>query len=321
MITLFFLHAVQAQSRNNIIVFPDGYWLEDTTTSAPSRPFQLARFEHVFAVLDEETAKVVANSAYLKIFSGIKQQTMVADEGHYRGIYIAGEENYVELFGPADLDLDGPPSTPGTMGIGLNTERVKGLEQIKLKLDKNGLSSKITSFHRTFGNNTVDWFRGLELNPPPNASPAKPDKPGTEIFIAEIQPGYFDVPEANKPASKGKDDLVSLRRYHQNDYQHKLMKSISGITLAITRKDWLVFRPMLLASGYKINEHNNEANVTGDVNMTFLFVPRENVGIRKIDFILNEGVYDKHIEILGRSRLEVGPESHAVWTFDPQGGK
>jgi hypothetical protein len=317
LIPLFFVYAAQAQIERKSFVFPDRVSLEADSATDIDHPTQLARFEHVFTVLDEETVQAVRKSAYMQAFSEVTQKTLLSDEGHAHGSFIAGEENYVELFGPKDLDIDGPTCAPGLLGIGLNTERINGLEPIMHKLHKSSLPFEIRSFHRPMGNRQVDWFRGLALPSSLDGSVERSGKPETEIFISEYFPSYLDIPEANKPAAKGKDDIVSLRRYHQNDYYHRLMKNVCGLKLAITSEDWSVFKPMLESSGYKISEHNSGASATGDIDITLLFVQRENVGVRRIDFILNEGVHDKHIEILGHSRLEVASDAHAVWTFDP----
>jgi hypothetical protein len=103
-----------------------------------AHPEPLARFAHVYAVFDDETAKVVASSAYLRDFSGLVAKTTREDEGHYHGRYILGRESYVELFGPADYDLDEPPAAVGLIGIGLNSEHVGGLERLKSAVEGKG---------------------------------------------------------------------------------------------------------------------------------------------------------------------------------------
>jgi Family of unknown function (DUF5829) len=286
-----------------------------------ARPHLLARFDHVFGVLDEGTARAIAGSAYLRDFSGFYEKTTVADEGHYHGIYLMGRESFVELFGPADLNLDGPPAAVGLVGIGLATEQVGAIERMEPLVEKNGLSVGLQTFHKVFGGQKVDWFKGLGPADSLNGDIEKSPIPNVEVFASEFIPSYFEVPEANKAPSMGPDDVISVARYNRRDYADRLLKDVSGATLAVTREDWSKLRAMLVAGGFHVSVGSAGARASGDVVLNFLFVPREQVGLREIDFALNSKTGMRHVEILGRSRLVVGPRAEAVWTFEPGQGK
>jgi hypothetical protein len=282
-------------------------------------PGAQARFEHVFTVLDAETAAAVADSGYLRDFSGLQAKTISSDEGHYHGLYISGRENFLELFGPADLNLDEKTPTPvGQVGIGLNVEQIDGLLRMKPLVEKNGVPVVMRTFHKSLGGRSVDWFKGLGPPSVMDGGVERSTLPQVEIFAAEFIPSYFDVPEANKPPSMGPDDVVSLARYHRRDFAGRLLNNITAVTLAITRDDWPTVRAMLVAAGYRISELRAGARATGDIVLSFQFVPRRQVGLRRVDFGLTSSPGIRHVEVLGHSRLEVGPRAEAVWTFEPR---
>jgi hypothetical protein len=279
-------------------------------------PRQLARFEHVYTVLDQDTAQAIRDSAYLRDFCGVQEKTTQSDEGHYHGTYILGRENYVELFGPADVSLDGPPAAVGLIGMGLNTERLGGLEPLKRAIEENNLPVEIRTFHKTFNGRTVDWFKGLAPAKTLDNQAEKSPLPTAEIFVAEFIPSYFEVPEADKPPSLGPRDLVSLARYHRRDYAGKLLKNVTAVEVAITHEDWRALRATLAGAGYTLTEDGTEARAAGDVELKFQFVDRpQQMGLRRVNFSLNSKPGTQHVEVLGRSRLVVGPGANAVWTF------
>lgn len=279
---------------------------------------QSAKLEVVYAVLDADTAKAIADSPYLRDFSGKVQETMQgSDEGHYRGIYIFGRENYVELFGPADINLDGPRAAAGCAGLELNVERVGGLAQLKPRVQQNGLTVDIRTFHRDFKGRTVDWFKSL-ATPAQLSATNQCLTPTTEVSIEEYVPSYLEAPEANKPASQGPEDVVSRARYHHNDYTAQLVQAISGVKLAIRRKDWPAMKAMLAAADYRITETRTGAQAVGDVHVTLMFVSDQQTGLREVDFQLNSTPGTRHVQMLGHSRLVVGPTAQAVWSFEPR---
>lgn len=290
-----------------------------STVAAQAQP--LAPFSHVFAVLDESTAKAIAGSPYLHDFSGLQEKTMVSDEGHYHGIYLFGRETYVELFGPADTNLDGPPSAVGMVGMGLQVEQIGGTERMKAAVEKNGQPVEQQTFHKAFGERKVDWYRGLGFPDPPGSETGKSPAPRAMIFAAEFIPSYFEVPEANKAPSLDATDTISRARYQRRDYAARLLQNVSAVDVAITREDWPMFRAMLAGGGFRTTETGTGARAVGNIVATFQFVPREQMGLRRVAFVLNSKPGAQHIEVLGRSQLTVGPGAAAVWTFAPTRGK
>jgi len=58
------------------------------------------------------------------------------------------------------------------------------------------------------------------------------------------------------------------------------------------------------------------AQPTGDAALDFVFVPRAQAGVRRIEFTLNRAPGERREERLGHSRLVIGPAAHASWIFD-----
>jgi hypothetical protein len=284
-------------------------------TMGVANPKLIARFEHVYALLDAQTARAVSESDYLRNFCGLEQRTITSDEGHYRGMYLFGRDSYVELFAPGNTSLDKKDGGfDHLVGIGLNTERLGRLEQLKPAIEHNGLEIGIRTYHKNLGGQNVDWVRQLAAVADDNATPG----PNVQIFVAEYVPSYMDNPEADKAPSLGPDDVVSVARYlRRGNYRNRLLKNISAAHVAITREDWPRMRAILAGAGFRISESRSDARAVGDVPLSFQFVEPKHIGLQRVNFILNSRPGSRHVELIGRSRLVVGPEAEAVWTFYP----
>ena len=287
------------------------------TLAAHAAP--LAGLEEIYAVLDEPTARAVAASATLRRFGGLQAKTSSSSEGHYRGLYLFGRESFLELFAPAELDLDHPDAAAagGRFGVGLASDRVGDLDRLKAAAEARGLRVEEATSRKTLGGHEVDWFRSLE--PAAIAKDGQPAPPGFEAYAVEYLPGFFDVPEAGKPPALGPGDQVSRARYHRPDYDAaRPMRNLAGATLAVAREDWQRLRPLFEAAGWRVEEHAAGARAAGDATLDFVFVPRAHAGVRRIVFALNRAPGRRRAERLGHSRLVIGPGATAGWSFDPR---
>ena len=283
--------------------------------SAQAAP--LAGLEEIYAVLDEPTARAAAASDTLRRFGGLQIRTTSSSEGHYRGLYLLGRASFLELFAPADFDLDhpAPAEATGRFGVGLATDRAGDIDRVKAAAEAGGLRIEARTSHKTLGGREVDWFRSIE--PAAMANDDHPAPPGFEAYVVEYVPTFFDVPEAGKPAALGPDDVVSRARYHRPDYDAaRSMRDVSGATLAVAREDWRRLRPLFEAAGYRTEERATGGRATGDATLDFVFVPRAHAGVRRVEFTLNRAPGKRRQERVGRSTLVVGPGAHASWVFD-----
>ena len=132
----------------------------------------------------------------------------------------------------------------------------------------------------------------------------------------EYRPEYFADPRGNtEPAAHPAD--VGRERYLPDTYRDRLMRDVTSIRLAVTRRDLDSTVPLLRAGGFSVRSTPDGGVVArgGGTTIRFDAVPREEAGLRQVTFALNDAVASKHVERIGRSVLTVGPGPRAVWTF------
>lgn len=77
---------------------------------------------------------------------------------------------------------------------------------------------------------------------------------------------------------------------------------------------------MLRAAGFEI-EASADVLSAQDVDTTIELhaTTGDTVGMQQVEFMLANDVPTEHVEVIGRSRLTVGPGERAVWDFSAQG--
>lgn len=99
------------------------------------------------------------------------------------------------------------------------------------------------------------------------------------------------------------------------------MRDVTAVHLAVTEGDLADTVPLLRAGGFAVRRLPGGGVVAehGGTTIRLDVVPREQAGLRRVDMSLNGPAKTRHVERLGHSTLTVGPGSHAVWTFAPNG--
>lgn len=269
---------------------------------------QLLFYNHAYGVLDRETADAIEHSAYLREFANFQIRTTTGAGGQvWTGRYLMGRETYLELFGVGDLP--GPDGVLGAGGLGLSAERSGDLARAAGRLPGLGVPEPI-EFQQTrdFGDGVpVPWFDAV-------LTTAAYD--GFGAWGMEYRPEYFADPRGNtEPAAHPGD--VGRERYLPDTYRDRLMRDVTSIRLAVTRRDLDSTVPLLRAGGFSVRSAPDGGIVArgGGTTIRFDAVPREEAGLRQVTFALNDAVASKHVERIGRSVLTVGPGPRAVWTF------
>ncbi|MEV7451137.1 DUF5829 family protein [Streptomyces nigra] len=269
---------------------------------------QLLFYNHAYGVLDRETADAIEHSAYLREFANFQVRTTTGAGGQvWTGRYLMGRETYLELFGVGDLP--GPDGVLGAGGLGLSAERSGDLARAAGRLPGLGVPEPI-EFQQTrdFGDGVpVPWFDAV-------LTTAAYD--GFGAWGMEYRPEYFADPRGNtEPAAHPGD--VGRERYLPDTYRDRLMRDVTSIRLAVTRRDLDSTVPLLRAGGFSVRSAPDDGIVArgGGTTIRFDAVPREEAGLRQVTFALNDAVASKHVERIGRSVLTVGPGPRAVWTF------
>lgn len=262
---------------------------------------------HVYAVVDDETAEAIKTSHALNEFAYFTVQTIVPGDGRkWTGRYLTGKETYLELFALADLKESGEPGVRGLTVIALGIDRVGGLESLGARLKLSGVSARTTMEKVRRGDMDVDWFKLLEIH---SAGPFG-------IFAMEYAEPFFRFVR-NKEAAEGRDDVVSRERFNEDEYRNRQMRDISGVEVGVERDRYKTHEPMLQAAGFRLRESGSRLIAEGpDVNLQFVFVGPESIGLRKVDFVLNRSVKERKIETIGNSTLTIGPGTRASWVFN-----
>jgi hypothetical protein len=277
----------------------------DTGGPPPGR--QLLHFNHAYGVFDRATADAIEHSDYLRAFANFQVRTTTGAGGEtWTGRYLMGRETYLELFGVGDVP--GQDGTLGSAGMGVSTEREGDIAAVTRRLRDLGVANPVT-FRQTrdFGDGKpVPWFDAVFTTEQYDAFSA---------WAMEYLPAYFADPRSNtEPPSHPGD--VGRERYLNDDYRDHLMRDVTGVRIAVTARDLAATVPLLRAGGFVVREGTGGAvALRGGTTLTFTAVPREHAGVRRIELSLNHPVAYRHVEVLGHSRLVVGPGARAVWTF------
>jgi hypothetical protein len=146
----------------------------------------VAFLDHVFGVVDSDTAAAIATSDFLPHFGRFKVATVVADHESWTGRYLFGRRTYLELFGPGDVSES--DSSEACAGLGLSTPGRGGLEILSERMA--GWGKRPLTGRRTREDDlaAVPWFDYLE---PTDASPT------FEAWVMEFlqDPGDLQIRE------------------------------------------------------------------------------------------------------------------------------
>ena len=273
---------------------------------------RLLHYNHAYAVLDRDTAQAIEHSGYLREFANFELRTTTGADGDtWTGRYLLGRETYLELF--EEGDLPGQDGRVGSGGMALSTECAEDLPEVTEELHDEGIAHPIEfSQTRDFGDGKpVPWFDSL-------LTTHEYDTFG--VWAMEYRPEYFADPRS-KTEPAGHPGDVSRERYLSDDYRGHTMRDVTGIRIAVTAGDLANTVPLLRAGDFTVR-HRPDGGVTAhgdDTTIRFDVVPLHQTGLRQVEMSLNQPVWDRHEERIGRSTLVVGPFARAVWTFaDPR---
>jgi Family of unknown function (DUF5829) len=271
--------------------------------SLPER--QLLFYNHAYGVLDRETADAIEHSDYLREFGNFEVRTTTGEQGTWTGRYLYGRETYVEFFGPGDL----PDTTVSSAGMGVSVERDGDLATVIERLPEQGVPNPL-EFHQTrdFGDGIpVPWFDAVFTNEQYDTFGA---------WGMEYRPEYFADPRSKTEPPNYPGD-VGRERYLSDDYRDHLMRDVTGIRLGITELDLASTVPLLRAGGFVVRPvpGGGVVAIRGGTTIRLDAVPVDQVGVQRVDMLLNRPVGYRHEERIGQSTLVVGPGIGARWTF------
>jgi hypothetical protein len=267
---------------------------------------------HFYAIVDDTTAGAIKTSAFLREFANVSINTVTANGGEtWTGRYVRGRQTYAEFFASSDLSAP-EPTMVGAVGIAVSGDVPGVFAAVEKRLREMAVPAATTVRTRRFGDRDVNWFRLVEMAWP-HENPA--DR-ALSIYTMEYVAAYFDEPEARKEPAESPDDAISRERYLDDLYRQHAMRDITALEAAVTRDDFSRMEPMLRAAGFDLSQSDGRVEARGaDVTLSFRFVRRESIGLRRVDFVLNAPVGKARSELIGNSTLTVGPGARARWMF------
>jgi hypothetical protein len=274
---------------------------------------QVAELNHIFATLDPLTAEAIRNSDLLRQFANLEVRTTTGTRATWTGRYLYGRRTYLEFFGPGDFFVNDGPAPVGTWGIALSGDRVGFNDALKRRLEESGHKALIEMETRKFGERVVPWFEALTAISEHGDSGALAET--VSVWAMEYQPSYFEDPEAAKEPSEGPRDAISRERYQSDAYATKMVRDVVHVHFELGPDDFARIEPLLSAAGYRITRSPGEVLAEGrESSFRFSLSPTDVQGLRQVRFALNAPA-KRQVEIIGRSRLEIGPGATATWTF------
>lgn len=280
---------------------------------------QIGSLNHFWAALDDETARAIVTSDYLQRFAHLVVHTVTAaGNRQWTGRYLRGRQTYVELFSVADLVSSGAPARIGASGIGISGDTPGMLDALGQRLRAAGIPAAITMERGRLKTREVDWYRQLHL-----VSARAEQDINSSIWAMEYVPSFFDDPETGKEAAEGPGDVISRERYIDDGYADHLMRDVTRLELAVSNDDAPAIEAMLRAAGFQVARNAPTLTAHGsDFDCLIDIVPADEIGLRRVEFVMNSAVRSKHVEMIGHSTLAVGPGRRAVWTFShPHSGR
>jgi hypothetical protein len=277
---------------------------------------QIASLNHFWAALDDETARAIVTSDYLKRFAHIVVNTVTAaGNRQWTGRYVRGRQTYAELFSVTDLASSGAPTRIGASGIGISGDTPGVLDALEQRLRAAGIATTVRMERRRFNTREVDWYTQLGL-----VSARAEHDINSSVWAMEYVASFFDDPEAGKETAEGPGDVISRERYLDDGYADHLMRDVTGLELAVSNDDVPAIETMLRAAGFQVSRSAATLTAHGsDFDCLIDVVPVAAIGLRRVEFVLNRVVPWRHVEVIGHSTLTVGPGRRAAWTFAQSG--
>jgi hypothetical protein len=262
----------------------------------------VAFLDHVYGVVDEETAAAVADSDFLPRFGRFEVATVVADNQSWTGRYLFGRRTYVELFGPGDLSESG--NSEASAGLGLSTHDRGGLRVVSERMAGWGRSSRTGRQTREADVAQVPWFDYLE----PTEAPAT-----FEAWVMEFleEPSDLEIREAAfVDWMAGSGESVPSQGLQRGS----AISDVSLVRLSMSADGITATGPMLRAAGFQTVSTPGLV-VAQDAETTIeLHATTGSAELQRVEFVLaSPGV--EHVETIGGSRLTVGTNGRAVWDF------
>lgn len=248
-------------------------------------------FNHAVLVLDSATYYEAVNSEFIKQFAFSKERQL----NGYKGFYLFGKTNYIELFHPKSFD--GYEEEEG--GIWIN------LAPLKANYIKN-LNWENLPFFEYESN---DHYHDLSLILSDSSNPIATWEMTKEHYESWTKKEYSNSIDFLPVDYNSPEDSDSSSNYLMND--------VNGIGLSLNPNDSLAIVSYLNAIGFEAaSEQNGLTRISNNDQFIELHISSANNSptVNRFYIQLNKSV-EKSTKVIGNSRIECDGKS-AIWYFE-----
>ena len=250
---------------------------------------------HLYHVLSLESFNDIKDHRFLKDnFANIEHKKLKSANSNWEGIYIRGENTYIELFYPQGNKQF---RSQGRFGIGLGTDNIRDIDDIYSTLQQNIPNICKHKFTRQIKSQEIDWFKYVTQN---------------DSYISEHMSYWIMEYEENYCNSTN----ISRKAYNSPFYESdKLFKDITQITIAIELKSQLNFAYILKNLGFKCTESSSTQQTWCNQDFVLNIIPstHQTIGVQQIIMELNYSTPSQNLKI-GQTNLTL-KNKLAVWDF------
>jgi Family of unknown function (DUF5829) len=251
-----------------------------------------ALLDHVYAVVDADTADAIEQSEFLTRISQLDVQVVQSGDQSWRGRYLRGRRTYVEIFAPDDIA--GAPDHAS--GLGLATRRRGDLEILAGRMGEAAERADRGSTTREFDGEIGPWFDYLEVA----------DETSTlSTWIME----YLRDPT---------DDARRVVRFDEwaPTATGPILGDLTRVEIDAVAGDIDLALPLLRAAELRVRR-DDAGVIASDGHATIVLrsCTAAQSRMRRLAFRLASPPDEAVVEELGRSTFTLGPGEQAVWEF------
>jgi hypothetical protein len=279
----------------------------------PSSKINNVFFNHLYAIIDQSTYDAMRNSAFFKNeFSNLEERTNAGESATWSGIYLTGENTYIELFNSKDKNkLREGELNIADVAIAFSVDHEEEMEEvIKLlqHLFPNGMNHGL--FKRNIDHKLMPWFYYIQ------PTGYRSMKPLLDTWVMAYHKDYLKHKNI-----KYSDDNSFTRKEYNKTYnsvpfdKEKLFKDIEEITLLLddaTKKKFIEQQAVL---GYHCQETGDSTVCRGPGIKIKLESSQDQLcKLVELRMSLNHKVDNIQTHNIGNSTIKLENQT-ALWSF------
>jgi hypothetical protein len=259
---------------------------------------------HFSLVVDAATAHDISANAFLKqTFASVFEKANVSNDGkRWNGTYLYGERTYLEVYEASPAQGD-----PGATALALGVERPGDLLRLVLPLvDMTGGEANVAL--RTVQGPTgaqVPWFYQLRVSYRGDALA------NTGRWVMEYQKDFL------RTVLPGKDGITRAQLAARFQEKGRLVKDITGATVALTEKEMERLLKELAVYGWSVRTEGTTRIASGPgMTLTLVAAGPGSKGLVELRFqLVRKPAPAQSVHFGPKSVLSVREDGTAVWTF------